>query len=318
MLTMPLPMWAILAYNWGYDIPNQPPNIKMGYKNNLDGKTEIYWSSFGEDAADPDYTGAEANDLRGYRIYKSTTEYQGPWEFVTEVSFDDIRAGNLPANVRLDADYVFHTVPDATNPNGIPLRESQFMSGLDEGAGALVPGTYFFVDSTSEPTLQAWYAVRYYDSGHSDWKGVGQEIAVLESAPGPSGGAIIGRRTGIVPSIPIVFRDIGSALVDSVFYPRLDAGETLAQTLTLSNQANYTLEISQITAPGDAFEVTPTSLSIPASSTGEVTITFSSQGSNQVAELICRALFDEDLLVKNRTSPASVNIRCGVLLRYVA
>ena len=63
---------AIQWYKWGYDLPNQPPNTKVAWDSNLQGKTQIRWSVFGEEAMDPDYSGAEAQDLRGYRIYRSS------------------------------------------------------------------------------------------------------------------------------------------------------------------------------------------------------------------------------------------------------
>ena len=277
---------AINVYNWGYDIPNQPPNIKLGYKSNLMGKNEIYWSAFGEDATDPDYAGQEGKDLRGYRIYRSEVEYQGPWEFVTEVSFDDIRAGNLPANLRFDADYVFHTVPNGTHQNGIPLKANKFVSGLDVEAGDLLPGTYFFVDDRSAPQKPAWYSVRYYDSGHADWNGVGREIAVLESAPGPSGGAILGGRQGVSPSIPILFTDAKLAHIDSLFYPRLDASQTWTQKLILSNLSDYDLNISRISAENAAFQVIPTSMDILRGHSGDIEITFTGQGDRQVLDAL--------------------------------
>ena len=37
---------AIQWYNWGYDLPNQPPNTKVAWDSNLQGKTQIRWSAF--------------------------------------------------------------------------------------------------------------------------------------------------------------------------------------------------------------------------------------------------------------------------------
>lgn len=265
---------AIDIYNWGYDVPNQPPNIKLGFKSTLDGNPEIYWSAFGEEAVDPDYVGDEGKDLRGYRIYKSTVEYQGPWEFVSEISFEDIKAGNLPSNLRFDPTYVFHTVPDEKHKNGIPLRSNRFVSGIDEAAGASVAGTYFYVDADSEPGSPVWYSVRYYDSGHADWNGSGREVAVLESSPGPSGGAVIGNRRGLVSVVPMRFFDGGFGRIDSLFYPRLRAGDVLTQKVRLENQSNYDLVVNNISASHTAFQPLQTTLSIPSGEMGEVDIVF--------------------------------------------
>ena len=192
---------AIDAYNWGYDIPNQPPSTKLAFESNLDGQTEIRWAAFGEDATDPDYEGEEARDLRGYRIYRSKVQGQGPFEFVTEFSFEDARQGKLPPNVRYDPDGVFHTVANDAFPEGIPLRQSQYLSGMHPTAGAEVRGLYTYVDKESMAGFVNWYSVRYYDSGHADWEGHGP-VPALESAPGPSGGATLGGYTGVVAKVP--------------------------------------------------------------------------------------------------------------------
>jgi hypothetical protein len=193
---------AIQAYNWGYDIPNQPPSVKVAWDSNLQGKTQIRWSSFGEDSADPDYTGAEAQDLRGYRIYRSKMQYQGEWEYVTEFSLDDVKAGKLPAGIKYDATRAFSTVKNNTWPTGIPLKTNKYVSANDANAGADVLGTYTFDDAATNAGFPNWYAVRLYDSGHADWKGTGTAIPVLESDESTSGGSILGQRNGVVPVVP--------------------------------------------------------------------------------------------------------------------
>jgi hypothetical protein len=193
---------AIQMYNWGYDIPNQPPTVKIAYDSNLQGKTQIRWSVFGEDAADPDYTGAEAQDLRGYRIYRSNTEYHGEWEYVTEFSFEDARSGNLPSGITFNPSATWSNVKSGTWPTGIPLTSNQFVDADDPAAGAEIPGTYYFDDANTNAGFPNWYTVRYYDSGHSDFKGTGTSIPVTESAQITSGGAVPGAQTGIVPVVP--------------------------------------------------------------------------------------------------------------------
>lgn len=201
---------AIQAYNWGYDVPNEPPSIKVAWDSNLQGKTQIRWSSFGEDSADPDYAGAEAQDLRGYRIYRSSMEYQGEWEYVTEFSFADAKAGKLPSGVSFDASRPFSTVKSGNWPTGIPLKTNMYVDADDAAAGSDIGGTYLYDDAGTNAGFPNWYSVRYYDSGHSDFKGTGKAVSVLESSQGSSGGAILGQRNGVVPVVP------GAAVFDQL------------------------------------------------------------------------------------------------------
>jgi hypothetical protein len=193
---------AIQAYNWGYDIPNEPQSVKIAWDSNLQGKTQIRWTSFGEDSKDPDYTGAEAQDLRGYRIYRSKMQYQGEWEYVTEFSFDDVKAGKLPAGIKFDPTRAFSTVKNNTWPTGIPLKTNKYVAADDPTAGADVPGTYTFDDASTNAGFPNWYSVRLYDSGHADWKGTGTAIPVLQSDESTSGGNVTGGLSGIVPVVP--------------------------------------------------------------------------------------------------------------------
>ena len=202
---------AIQVYNWGYDVPNQPPSVKVAWDSNLQGKAQIRWSSFGEDSADPDYTGAEAQDLRGYRVYKSTMEYQGEWEFVAELSLEDVRSGNpLPAGIKFDAARTWSNVKSGSWPTGTPLTTNKYVDPDDAAKGAEIPGTYTFDDANTNAGFPNWYSVRFYDSGHADWNGTGNSVAVLESHQGSSGGGAVGRRTGVVPVVP------GAAVFDAL------------------------------------------------------------------------------------------------------
>jgi hypothetical protein len=222
---------AIDAYNWGYDIPNQPPSIKVSWEAAEGARTILKWSAWGEASPDPDYEGSEAQDLRGYRIYRSETENQGPWELVDEFSFQDVVEGRFSQSISYRPAEVFHTVPtnfakgggfDSDNSflEGIPLTKNRYVSGLDHNAGLQIPGVYRFTDPKSKFFDQLWYSVRYYDSGHTDWKGTGRSISVLESAAGASGGTLIGNTWGVAPFPP------GSAVFD-----RLDAKITLVPNI---------------------------------------------------------------------------------------
>jgi hypothetical protein len=192
---------AIQVYNWGFDIPNQPANIRGSFTSNLQGQNVVSWPSVGEDSADPDYTGAEAQDLVGYRVYRSGIEAEGPFELVADFTFADAQAGSLPTGVKYLPNGVFASVKTSTYPNGIPLRDRSDIGGDDAAAGNEVAGMYSYIDSDSKAGFPSWYNIRAYDSGHADWKGTGA-VPSFESAPGPTGVATLGRRTGVVPVVP--------------------------------------------------------------------------------------------------------------------
>jgi hypothetical protein len=192
---------AIQAYEWGYDIPNQPPSIKGSKDSNLKGQNVVSWSSFGEDSADPDYTGAEAQDIVGYRVYRGTTENQGPFELAAEFTIADAKAGNLPVGVTYSATDVWHNVKTSTFPDGIALKTRRDIGGDDAAAGSEIPGMYTYTDRDSKAGFPNWYYVRTYDSGHSDWKGQGA-VPSFESTPGVGGAAQLGRTGGVVPVVP--------------------------------------------------------------------------------------------------------------------
>ncbi len=192
---------AIQVYDWGYDIPNQPPNIRGAFDSNLLGQNVVRWPSVGADSADPDYTGAEAQDLVGYRLYKSGTEAEGPYELIADFTIADAQAGNLPTGVTYDPSGVFASVKTSTFPEGIPLRTRSDIGGDDAAAGNEVTGLYTYQDATSKAGFPSWYTIRMYDTGHDDWKGTGA-VPSFESGPGPTGVAMLGRRGGVVPVVP--------------------------------------------------------------------------------------------------------------------
>jgi hypothetical protein len=85
----------------------------------------------------------------------------------------------------------------------VPIKENVLYAGSDPLSGAEVPGLYEFLDRGSRVAFPTWYSVRYYDSGHSNWKGLGA-VPVLESSSGPDGsGSTIGGPRGILPVLPL-------------------------------------------------------------------------------------------------------------------
>ena len=136
----------------------------------------------------------------------SNVEYQGEWEYVTEFSFEDARAGNLPTGVSYDPSRTWTTVKSGSWPTGIPLTTNQYVDpgvhgALDPAAGSQIPGTYLFDDQGTNAGFPNWYSVRMYDSGHDDWVHH-SGIPVLEASQSTSLGSVYGSRTGIVPVVP--------------------------------------------------------------------------------------------------------------------
>lgn len=86
---------AQFAYANRYDVPDAPPappfTVEL-YANPAD-RTQlgnvVTWSNARDDARDPDYTGAEAADLAGYRLYRSSYLPIGPWALVADVKKGD-------------------------------------------------------------------------------------------------------------------------------------------------------------------------------------------------------------------------------------
>jgi hypothetical protein len=179
---------------------NQPPSIRGAFDSNLLGQNLIRWPAVGEDSADPDYTGAEAQDIVGYRIYKSTLESVGPFELLAQFTIADAQAGNLPAGFNLVND-TFSTVKSSAFPEGIPLRSRSDIGGDDAAAGNEVSGMYTYADTESKAGFPNWYIIRTYDSGHDDWKGTGA-VPSFESATASTGTASMGRTAGVVPVVP--------------------------------------------------------------------------------------------------------------------
>lgn len=82
---------AQFAYAHRFDIPDAPPAPPFTvalYANPAD-RTQlgniVAWKTTYDDARDPDYTGAEAADLAGYRLYRSSYLPIGPWTLVADV-----------------------------------------------------------------------------------------------------------------------------------------------------------------------------------------------------------------------------------------
>jgi len=145
---------AQFAYDNNYDLPDAPPDVAVFVDSDENGNNAITWSDRAEKSPDPDYTGDEALDVQGYRVYRTQNNHLGPWELVA-----DIPKGTTPSNTEYAPNTPW-TSPTISYADG---------------------GTYTYRDVESVPGFRYWYSVRTYDSGHSDWNGTGRAIPSLES-----------------------------------------------------------------------------------------------------------------------------------------
>ncbi|OGG46164.1 MAG: hypothetical protein A3F84_26150 [Candidatus Handelsmanbacteria bacterium RIFCSPLOWO2_12_FULL_64_10] len=76
---------ARFAYRQGYDIPDAPPDVAFETSSSPNAHMQLSWSDATDNASNPDYTGAEAKDITGYRIYRATWLAIGPWTLIGEV-----------------------------------------------------------------------------------------------------------------------------------------------------------------------------------------------------------------------------------------
>lgn len=76
---------ARFAYRQGFDIPDAPPDMAFETSSSPNAHLQVTWSDRTDSAVNPDYAGAEARDIVGYRIYRSTWLGIGPWALIGEV-----------------------------------------------------------------------------------------------------------------------------------------------------------------------------------------------------------------------------------------
>lgn len=72
------------AFQWNYDLPDAPPDVKVDVGVTTEGFISLAWDDTADDAANPDYSGAEANDVLGYRVYRSLFK-RDDWELMVEI-----------------------------------------------------------------------------------------------------------------------------------------------------------------------------------------------------------------------------------------
>ena len=72
------------AFQWNYDLPDAPPDVKVDAGVTTEGFINLVWDDTADGAANPDYSGAEANDVLGYRVYRSLFK-RDDWELMVEI-----------------------------------------------------------------------------------------------------------------------------------------------------------------------------------------------------------------------------------------
>ncbi len=72
------------AFTWGYDLPDPPPDVGVTVGVSNDGFNKLSWNSAYNSASDPDYAGGEANDIAGYRVYRSEFKV-GDWQLMADI-----------------------------------------------------------------------------------------------------------------------------------------------------------------------------------------------------------------------------------------
>jgi len=147
---------AQFAYQSGFDIPDSPPDVDFIVTSDENARVKVMFSGAGNTATHPDYTGAEASDIAGYRIYRGlrgTLTAIGPYTLSV-----DIPIANPPSGVTYNATA---TWPDAA------VAGTQMV--LDPTRRPDKPGMYTWVDPASNAGFSYWYSIRSYAKGHSTW-----------------------------------------------------------------------------------------------------------------------------------------------------
>jgi hypothetical protein len=87
-------MRALAAFQSGYNVPKPPPAPPFSVALFDDPQqigNLVTWDDRFDSHRDPDYTGAEAEDLAGYRLYRSHYLPIGPWERIHDIPKQDPR-----------------------------------------------------------------------------------------------------------------------------------------------------------------------------------------------------------------------------------
>ena len=72
------------AFQWNYDLPDAPPDVKVDVSVTTDGFISLVWDDAADEAINPDYSDIEAKDVKGYRVYRSVFK-RDDWELLADI-----------------------------------------------------------------------------------------------------------------------------------------------------------------------------------------------------------------------------------------
>ncbi len=72
------------AFKWGYDLPDPPPDVEVKVGVTPEANNRLTWDAGVADATDPDYSGAEARDVAGLRVYHSEIKVDN-WKLLADL-----------------------------------------------------------------------------------------------------------------------------------------------------------------------------------------------------------------------------------------
>ena len=140
------------AYELGYDLPNQPPDVDVTLASSKNARVELTWSDIADSSPNPD-TGAP--DVAGYKVYQSPT-IPGMWQEIGDVKVGTATSGTYTFEDPLSVSgfsYMYRVLAYQGSANtGFVSRETG--RTVDGGAAAYTtgssdPGTYYYPPSGS-------------------------------------------------------------------------------------------------------------------------------------------------------------------------
>lgn len=175
-------------YDMGYDVPDPPPDVLIeNVLPNFNGHLQVFWSDEALNAEDPDYSGDEAKDVAGFRVYKMLTGGAAEKADPAEPRNDDKLSGN------------WHNGPYKFMDE---IKRGQIKSDLGLIEYDQDRHRYTFTDTETKPgAFQYYYSLRSFDTGHADWNGTGQPVPSLESGlSAPEQKMLIGKEASTLSS----------------------------------------------------------------------------------------------------------------------
>ena len=151
-------------YAMGFDLPNQPPDVEsiaraetdrpVLLRSNANGNVELSWSDGADDAVHPDYSGGEAQDVAGYKVYGNTALIQ--------------------------TDPVQHAGAPLGPWNLIAMIQAKDPSYYDASTGI-----YTFADENSITGFGYRYNIVTYANGHANWENTNAQKNAISGAQMP-------------------------------------------------------------------------------------------------------------------------------------